>query len=551
MSMIFLDDVSLPGHGKISSACWSQDRRILAVTSTFRLLTEPPARAAYGGQKLRYRLALYRPPSRRPIAVFDHAILPINDVAFHPTKTVVAVGGGSYDGGYMFQGQISLWDWTLSWSKSFCPIPEVTGLRFSQGGNEIEAIVRPWDDGAGETQLDDPTDAFYRVTLDQVFTRAWDRLTENVVNDQMVNQPPLTSRKVATMANFGRPKADPVAVIEDAFGLDRLRWRSPIWDTALIGSDAIGIVHDDCQLEMFGRDGEQHRSFKGRGHGAQIFRSPEPLIHSVHLDQSENWWTAHGATLLRLHDGQLNEVVSLPGRYSFSMAQNGSLLGRRDRSYQKERGSEAADVIVSADLRKVTHYDFGHYDVFNHYIRVDGAPEFFVVQGTPPGSHKDKYLCRATTEGRVERLWPLWNNVGDRAGHVMECCFCYIRDQHGPGMIVAGRHHNPMPSAPYTGFIYRKTLDGRELWRHSTSASATSIKLVPNSDLLVVAFLDGNLALLHSPSGAIARWQPFTLDDHPGLIVSLDIDITHISFGSIDGRCAVMPLPTFLKNQVG
>ena len=31
-------------------------------------------------------------------------------------------------------------------------------------------------------------------------------------------------------------------------------------------------------------------------------------------------------------------------------------------------------------------YDFGHYDVFNHYIRVDSAPYLFTVQGTPPGS---------------------------------------------------------------------------------------------------------------------------------------------------------------------
>lgn len=548
--MLYLDDVSLPGHGDISGAFWTPDRRTLAVTSVFRLLTEPPARAAYGGQKLRYRVALYRPPSRRPIAVFDDAVLPINDVAFHPTKPVVALGSGSYDGGFMFEGQLVLWDWTTSWSQSLGVIPEVTRLRFSDHGDGIEAVVRPWDEEFGETPIAeaDPFDTFYRVSLQEVFAQRWAALTVRVVGAQIDGQKPLTAREVAAIPEFDRPVESPIAAIERAFGLDGCQRRSPIWDVALLGSDAIGFVHNECLLEVFGRQGERRRSFAGRGHGVQIFRSHEPVIHATYRNEgSKDRWAVDNAAVMRLHDNRLDEIVTFPGRYVFSMAQSGSLLGRLNRWFRKEEEGGEVDVILSSDLKKITHHNLGHYDVFNHYLRVDAAPYLFFLQGTPPGSHQAKYLCTVTESGRVERLWPLLKNTGDQASHAMECCFCYIQDHHGPGLIVSGRHYNSSPGIPYSGFIYRKNLDGKELWRHATKASAASIKVVPHSSLVVVAFLDTHLVVLQGDNGSIIRWQPFRPDGEIGTVISLDVDNTDIVFGTLDGRCGVMPLDELVR----
>ena len=51
----FIDDPTLPGTGKVTRVFWNHDRSILAVPSAFPPLTQPPARAVYGGQQLRYR----------------------------------------------------------------------------------------------------------------------------------------------------------------------------------------------------------------------------------------------------------------------------------------------------------------------------------------------------------------------------------------------------------------------------------------------------------------------------------------------------------------
>jgi hypothetical protein len=230
------------------------------------------------------------------------------------------------------------------------------------------------------------------------------------------------------------------------------------------------------------------------------------------------------------------------GSYTFSMASKGAVLGRRNRSFIEEGGDTVVDLLLSPDLEERTWHDLGHYDSFNHYIRVDRAPSLFLIQGTPPNSGKRKYLCTVTAGGEVERLWPLLADTADQASHAMECCFCYIHDHDGPGLIVAGRHYNSNPRQPYSGFFYRKSLDGRELWRHTTNASATSIKVVTESGLVLAAFLDGTVAILRGDTGKIVRWEPFKPDGHTCIIIALDVDRAQLAIGTIDGRCGLMPL---------
>jgi hypothetical protein len=207
--MQFIDDVSLPGHGNITGAFLSLDSRILVVTSAFRRLTEPPARASYGGHRLHYRVALYRPPSRRPIAVFDDARYPIRHVAFHPTRTMLALGAGSYDGGYFFHGQLIVWDWTQTWSKSLRQIPEVVHVRFDESGEDVEATVRPWDDGAGYPQMHDPVDSYYRIFLKGALAREWDKRIDEEVRDQMNTQRPMTGHQIEGIPGIRQPSPSP------------------------------------------------------------------------------------------------------------------------------------------------------------------------------------------------------------------------------------------------------------------------------------------------------------------------------------------------------
>jgi hypothetical protein len=531
----FLDDPPLPGTGDVIGVFWNQDRSILAVASVFRLLTEPPARAAYGGHRLRHRVALYRPPLSQPFAVFDDAAFPVNTVAFHLSRPVALIGGGSYDGGYLFEGQLLLWDWNSSHVRDLGRVPEVLFSEISPDGNSARVTVRPWDEGVAEGKGGDPFDMFFIIDLPGLFE--CDSF-DDVIAAELDTQAPKTARDLVAVATSN--SADLAQDISAALGVTYRR-RSPIWDVALIDAHTIGIVHDDCLLELFEQDGGLKRSFVGDGHGVQILRGrDETFIHVAQFDQNGRHWCKNfKARLAKLRNAELVDVVALDGRYTFSIAEDGALLGRCDRSFGGRDGE--VDLIVTGGGQTINEYDLGHYDVFNHFLRIDGAPRLFFVQGTPPKSHERKYLCSVDEDGEVLRLWPLLEDQGNQASHAMECCYGYVQDRLGAGLIVSGKHYDSAPRA-YSGFIYRKNLDGAELWRHPTRSSAASIRTTRDRRIVVVAFLDGTLAVLHADTGAVVQWDPFKPGGLSTVIISLDFDETHISLGTLDGRFGVAPI---------
>lgn len=539
MDAHFISDVTLPGTGTVTGVFWNRDRTIMAVSSIFRLLTEPPARAAYGGRYPRQRVALYRPPATRPFAVFDDAAHAINAVAFHPTRPVVLLGCGSYDGGYRFEGQLLLWDWSTSSARDLGSIPDVIRVEFAPDGNSGRATVRPWDEGFAEEKGGEAFDMFFEIELQGLFERAsfegdiqvqLDALAPRTVSDFLIADPP--------------DSKPPERQISKALGVSYRR-RSPIWDIALSETATVDVVHDDCLLEQFGLDGSLKRSLTGAGHGVEILRSAvDTFVHIVRVDNgAEDWHLGFPTKLARLHDGELTDVLSLLGRFTFSIRQDGSILGRCDRSFGT--GAAALDVIVADPMRVAAkRYDLGHYDVFNHFLRIDGAPVLFCVLGTPKESPERKFLCTVALDGKVERLWPLLRDLGDQASHAMECCYEYIADGLGAGIIASGKHYDSSPRTPFRGFVYRKNLNGRELWRHQTTSVATSIKATRDSRIVLIAFLDGDFAVLHADTGDVVSWDLFKPSGTPTVIVSIAVGDTHVALGTLDGRIGLASLST-------
>jgi hypothetical protein len=244
--------------------------------------------------------------------------------------------------------------------------------------------------------------------------------------------------------------------------------------------------------------------------------------------------------LLALDAGGLSPVASLEGSYTFSVSQEGLVLGRMNRSWVNGAAAQL-DGILDPRTGAWRWLDLGHYDALNHYLRVDHSPHLFFVQGTPPDSHQHKVLCTVSPGGQVQRLWPLLKDRGDAASHAMECCFCYVRDEHGEGMIVAGEHHNPDVDTPYQGFIYRRNLASRhESWRHATAASATSIQVIPGSGVVLAAFLDGQVAAFRAGDGHVLAWKEFRPDGLANVVMSLDTDGSQVLVGLLDGRYGLL-----------
>jgi hypothetical protein len=247
-------------------------------------------------------------------------------------------------------------------------------------------------------------------------------------------------------------------------------------------------------------------------------------------------------------DDALTEVHRFDGIYAFSASGRDQVLGRLDR---RVGTGLPRDLLIDALKGEVRQIDLGHYDCFNHYLGVDGAPDLYFLQGAPPSSHKHKWMCRLRPDGRVERLWPLLRDDGSHASHAMECLGHAIEDGPGAGLVVAGRHYEPIPSGAVQGFIYRKPLDAnREIWRHATASSTSAIAHLPGLGLVAAAFLDGTLSLFDAATGAIRATGPTTIDGVPTVIFAMDARGDILAVGTFDGRIATLSARALIEDDV-
>lgn len=530
---MILTSPTLHGCGHITGAWESADGTVLAIANAFPLLTNPPARAAYAGQKLRHRVSLHRRGERMPFAWFDKLRLPINWIGLHPRETKIAIAAGTYDGGWMFEGQLLIWDWTEdSWSEPFPQMPEVVWVNFRPDGTELDLIVRPWDEqwgGDPDRPEDDAFTRFYAVTADA------DRCTPEA---QLELDPlaKLTANGQKALPAFETLRRDASEKVAAWLNVPDLATRGAIWDVAWFGPDKIASVSDDCLLQVNSLTGDELVRIEGDGYGAVIVSSEPPLVHAArHRDRDEG---EVASRLLSVHDGSLVELGSYPGSYSFTGSSNGTVLGRLDRN---RRGSATSDLIIDVATGAVVSIDLGHYDCFNHFIGLKGAPAQYFLQASPPHGHERKHLCRLDADLKVERLWPVLHQNGRHASHAMECCACYFEDANGAGIVIAGTHYDPSPSTPTRGFVYRKDPSADlELWRQPTTSASSAIVHLPGLNLIAAAFLDGTLKLIDATTGTTKAAGNVTIDAMPTVIFSLAAKGPVLAIGTFDGRVATL-----------
>ncbi|MGE8637423.1 MAG: hypothetical protein ACN6PR_02200 [Achromobacter sp.] len=531
--MTTIMDPTLRGSGKITGVFFNANKDVVAVASEFPLLANPRARAAYGGRTLRYRVALYRRDGLVPFAVFDDLGFPVNDVGFHPSGTSVVIGAGSYDGGYLFEGDLVVWDWqTPRGRRLFNNVPEVMRCRFDAAGDKIEAWVRPWDEewGAPADNPDAAFDTLFVVCADAPGTAAAMRGPVDLELD------------AAAIAPRHEPAPDshtPQTRLMEWFGLGAWTDRGAIKDIAWLDDDRIAVAHDGCQLEIYRCNGERLAAYAGHGHGAELLRCPDLVVHVVQTSDHPRTFGRQDSRLYALTEDGLRLTHAYDGELTFSNTPQGALLGRQNRFHLA--GTRAQDVLLDVATGVERRLDLGHYDCFNHYIGIRGAPWLFMLQGTPASSHERKVLCTVLPDGQVQRLWPVLKADDTPASHSMELCGCYVEDAEGAGVVISGQHYSPSVDGNYTGFIYRKPLNrDREFWRHQTRASASAIVYLPTSGLIAAAFLDGGLLLIDARTGAVLLDAQVHADGLPTVIYVMDAHDDKLAVGTLDGRIAIL-----------
>jgi hypothetical protein len=487
------------GVGQVSGAYRDRDR--VALCSSFGLLYWP-GRALYDGHRPRHRVALHVGDAARPIAHLDDVRYPIMDVAFHPVDPVLAVASGSYDGGYFFNGELWWWNWVTGERKSLLgESRQVLRCRFD--GDRIAILLMPPNDDEHEPS------ARFGAVIDPHAARALDR-DDREIDPRLLDLAPVDA------ASFGFAPAERDAKAEVArLGIEE---RSSIWDVAVL-DDTIAAAFDDGRLEVFRASGERIARHQLVGKAAQLVRQPDQLLVNVTSYQREI--SRETSVLFALRGDKLVEWKKFETARSCSVDKSGRVLARNTDRQQ------APDEVLSPDGRVVLSSRLGHFDAFNHAVRIDHAPDLYFLRGRPKNQHEHKQLCRIDGQQRIH-----------------EVCAWDTEDSHlmvGSAVLAGGdlvrsyRVYNPRPGHGSTR-VERITFDGAVVWRIEVEAVASALVEWPAASAIVFALVDTTLGIVDTATGARHRLEPFVLDGLPTIVTALAVHDETLIAGTIDGR---------------
>jgi hypothetical protein len=233
------------------------------------------------------------------------------------------------------------------------------------------------------------------------------------------------------------------------------------------------------------------------------------------------------AALYRLRGDVLEEVARLPRPLLFSADRRGRLLGR-DTGELSGRGPRQ-DEVRGADGQLALSRDLGHFDCFNHHLRLDGGDALYFLRGTPATSHEGKVLCRIDAAGAVHEGWP-WDSA---ERHLMSSTACLLPDD---GLVRAYRVYDPRPGRHTCYLEALELANGRRRWHHPVSALVTSLALVEGKPWLLYALTDGRVGVMDTDTGLDLCETTLALDGVPTMVMAMRAHGDHIACGTVDGR---------------
>lgn len=476
----------------------------MAVCSDFNLLFWP-ARATYQGHHLRHRVSLYSGSLDQRIAVFDRARFPINDVAFHPVKSLALIATGAYDGGYCFEGDLWLWNWESDECYSLLDESrEAVRCRFT---NERRAAVllRPRFD---EEYPDRESHEIYLgVNFDPFLPES----------------PNLESLEPVEPREMGFAQGDlSSSRFQEAVGsLPDYERRARVWDLCWLSDDQIAAVHDFCQVEVWKVTGGRQLLRQGEGFGVQLLIQPTRTLVNV-IQRSKNWSEPDRSTLLSLDSRGVNEVETFEHAVLLSVDRAGNVLCR-----DTHRETPRQDKILSGDLAELWTGKLGHYDCFNHYLRLDGGDGLFFLRGTPPDSHKRKRLCVLSPDGSRRALMD-WDG---RDNHLMNSSACWAS---GGTLVRAFIVYDPRPGEG-RAFIQRcRPETGEVLWSRAVGTLVAAMVVVET--MLVYALTDGSLGLIQLEDGELVWEEKVRVGELQSMVISMAARGSQVAAGTVCGN---------------
>ncbi|WP_433553225.1 hypothetical protein ACQP08_07970 [Micromonospora zamorensis] len=461
---------------------------------------------------------------------------PVRSIAFHPTLPLVAIGTGSYDGGWSYEGELLLLDLT-------------TGVAVSLLGQSREVRRITWRspqtlDLVLAIPCDPDEQRFGTTSLACSISRDdWDRAVVGMLRmpyseKPVADEPSIdTAVAVATVSQLCRQCGQVWAV------------RRGVWAVEALADGRILTALEGVGLECWsGASGELLWQVPTDGTGYQSRVLPGDrtalVLTQVPRRYEGGRWAQDPSVVLEidLNDGTVRKAhessnpALLVGRTDGSWALRDTDHDRRSRTSGEVTFGPPADAAATIQL--------GRYDLFNHFFDIRYAPDLLFLQGRRGEPWRDKWVVAVDVPtGRVRQLFPLeWD--ASRGGHLFGGSGVYLDDAAEPTLVHSGAVHDGAGLLPGNAFVVRRRYPTGELkWIFTADRTATALDA--DDTFVYVVLNSGELIVLRAEDGAVHVRQELRIAGHPVVPLSLArVGDGRLAVGTLDGQVLVVPVPT-------
>lgn len=454
---------------------------------------------------------------------------------FHPERALLAIGSGSYDGGYLFEGELTLLDLETGVAASVLDRNrEVLDVAWGESG-ELRLVVSPTDEEA-------PPGPFEAV-LPYEF---WSELEESST--------PIDDLTDGVVARPVEPE-DPGPTLDElcsAAGAERTV-RRVVWSVLPVDGSVLASL-DGVAVERWNADDSLGFRTHADGVGCQLITHSGSVVTNVIPTKAHpNYRLKRPPSTVSVVDpgnGSLTPLLA-PEQPVVLASADGRLLARTCEYGEPQSPSTILEPDGSASEIKL-----GRYDLFNHYLSVAGAPHLLVLEGDEPKPWLNKWVVRldAARERRRRspsfvrtRLFPLEWDVS-RGAQVMSGPSAYVDDRSGPSIIHGGLIHSPRVGDCDSFVVRRRYPSGELQWEHRDQAQA--VGLAHAAERVVVGLISGEVVVLDCSSGDVVDRFTLTIGRHVAIPLSI-ATTTHrtVVIGTLDGRIVELQLESLSSGR--
>lgn len=424
-------------------------------------------------------LLFYNMDSLELIGCIERLEFHVNEVCSHPELGIVAVATGQYDGGAYFEGKLLLWDAVTGDLHSvFTDNREVKRCAFIDNGNKLRFVISPTGDLDGQPYTETTYEIGYPcatgISLDQIEP-------VSIVHTDVLGE----GEDHKTVRDIAEHKLASLATKADRYYASKRM----AWDILFLDDYRIAVARNQSTIEIWDTQTLEVKEIRlpDAGDCVQLFLNAANQTLLVNCWVHDHWRSQHNIFYaIDLSSFTVDEIIRC--NHFLSRSSENYFLARQTDYVDRTK----EDFILDCNYNIVYINRLGHYDLFNHYLRIDDCESLYFLQGDPSEGHENKIVCSINpTTGKIKKLWQI-EKKPDLFNEISGVLFKNT-------LILSGKRFRGL--SDFSELFAIDLVTEKEVWHVTLPGKTSCLAKMEELNIVIIALTNGEILLVDLGKG--------------------------------------------------